>query len=95
MIDLIAEYGVKHSTKFIQGLSFEEMSDDQKNAFENSYNDFTKQMNDVKVQGAEAYYHRATLYREQKKILLACADLQKAKELGNKEAAAMIQENCK
>jgi tetratricopeptide (TPR) repeat protein len=42
-----------------------------------------------------AYFNRAKAYRHQGKILLTCADLQKASELGHKEAEVMIEENCK
>ncbi|HRE56584.1 MAG TPA: tetratricopeptide repeat protein, partial [Candidatus Kapabacteria bacterium] len=56
--------------------------------------DFTKAI-EFNPQFAEAYYNRAIVYGQEGKETLACADLQKASELGHKEAEVMIEENCK
>jgi tetratricopeptide (TPR) repeat protein len=56
--------------------------------------DFTMAI-EVNPQYAEAYFNRAMMYGQQGKITLSCADLQKAKELGLKQAASMIEKHCK
>jgi len=42
-----------------------------------------------------AYNNRGVVYINKGKTALACADLHKAKELGDKDAAAMIEFHCK
>ena len=56
--------------------------------------DYTKAI-EVNPQYAEAYYNRAIMYGQQGMETLACADLQKAKELGLKQAAEAVEKHCK
>ncbi len=66
----------------------------EKGLYKEALDDFSKAI-EINPQYAEAYFNRAMMYGQQGKITLSCADLQKAKELGLKQAASMIEKHSK